>query len=58
LPHDPQLAGSVCLLTQALPQADRPALHANPQVPLLQVGVPPDGAEQALPHEPQFAGSL
>src|SRR5690349_8335875 len=52
LPQAPQLATSVMVLEQAIPQAMSGGGHAQP--PLTQVWVPP----HTLPHEPQLAASL
>ena len=48
-PQAPQLAPSVCVLTQAVPQSIWPV--AQPQTPAVQLSPVP----QALPQEPQFA---
>ncbi len=51
-PHEPQLAGSVAVSTQALPQTVPPLAH--PHLPDAQVW----GLKQELPHMPQLAGSV
>jgi hypothetical protein len=56
-PQLPQLFLSLCVLTQALPQAVNPASQELPQAPFWQVAVPFAGAVQALPQAPQSAGS-
>ena len=59
LPHAPQWLLSVCLLTHAPPQAERPALQPGVQLPATPTMLPPTGAGgQALPQSPQLFGSL
>jgi hypothetical protein len=56
--EDPHVRTAV-LSAQAFPQACEPLGHAAPQVPLLQLAVPPPvGAGQAWPQAPQLAGSV
>lgn len=57
-PHAPQLALSVCLLTQALPHRERPALQLGAHCPPTHAVDPPAGAVQASPQPPQWLGSL
>jgi hypothetical protein len=54
LPHPPQLAGSTCSSTHALPHAVVPPAQTSPHVPIEQTCP----VAHALPHMPQFAGSL
>ncbi len=58
VPHTPQLFGSICALTQPLPQRVKPALQVKPHVPPVQVAVAFAGAVQAFPQVPQFLTSL
>jgi hypothetical protein len=58
LPQAPQLFASLARSRQDDPQRVSPALQAKPQVPLEQTGLPPAGAEHALPQEPQLATLL
>jgi hypothetical protein len=53
LPHVPQLALSVAVVTQALPQSVVPAGHVARQRPF-EHACP---VLQAVPHDPQFIGS-
>ncbi|MEP7049029.1 MAG: hypothetical protein ABJB12_01700 [Pseudomonadota bacterium] len=56
-PHDPQLVESLSVLMHAVPHLANPWLQVLPQVPALQVAIPPAGASQTCPHAPQFSGS-
>jgi hypothetical protein len=49
---------SLLVSTQASPQATKPAPHLNEQAPAIHVGVPFEGAEHSVAHEPQCAGSF
>src|SRR5579862_9836788 len=51
-PHIPQFEESVCVSTHVAPQAEAGALQTS--APLWQVPL----GSMALPHEPQFFGSL
>jgi hypothetical protein len=58
IPQPPQLPGSVCVSTHSPPQNVRPLGQSVLHWPLTHAMVAPDGGEQKLPQEPQFARSL
>jgi hypothetical protein len=62
VPHAPQFVAEVCVLVSqpflmSPSQLPKPPLHAIPQAPPLQFGVPLL-LEQAFPHAPQCKASL
>jgi hypothetical protein len=60
LPQLPQLFGSLDVFTQALgvPHATSSAGHTIPQLPPVQLAMPPIGAAHTFPHLPQLFVSV
>jgi hypothetical protein len=60
LPQLPQLLGSLDVFTQALgvPQATSGAVHKIPQLPPVQLAMPPIGAAHTFAHLPQLFVSV